>query len=163
MEKVKYDNHYKYLERHLPEIFEKVGINWDWNKGIISAHGDKGYGYKNLWKEAEIEFPHAMAIYLISYCKPYSEEVRNTKDGWIKPDQWVVDNYDRFKEFLSPNEHEPYVTFYWRNGIRKVIETLEPDKIIERDSDDIDNKNFYIMGICYDYKWDEKKHEWEMQ
>lgn len=97
-------SHYDYLEEHLPTIFEKVGINWDWNAGIIGAHGDKCYGYRDRWEEAGIPFEHGVAIYLMTYCRPYGNEVRQTENSWVDAWSWVIDNYDRFKEHLPEVE-----------------------------------------------------------
>jgi len=94
-------NHYDYLDEHLPAFFEAVGVAWEGNGGIIVAHGDKCSSYKDGWEEAGIPFPHGAAIYLLSYCHPYSLEVRDTPDGeWVPPKDWVKANYDRFKAHL---------------------------------------------------------------
>lgn len=93
-------NHYKWLEKHLPAFFAKVGINWSHNAGIIGAHGDKCYCYRSNWQEANIPFPHGVAIYLMTYCRPYAESVRQTANGWVAAEDWVIENYARFKQFL---------------------------------------------------------------
>lgn len=76
--------HYEWLEEHLPTFFKNIEIDWQPVCGIIVAHGDKGYQYKRKWENAGIHFYHAMAIYLASYCKPYNNEVRETKDRFLK-------------------------------------------------------------------------------
>jgi len=100
-----YKNHYDYLEKHLPTIFKTVGINWDWNGGIIGAHGDKGYCYKNKWEKAGIDFCHGMVLYLMTYCQPYSDDVRQTKEGFKDPSEWVIENYNKFKNILPQTEN----------------------------------------------------------
>jgi len=100
---LKKENHYDYLQKHLPEFFKAVGVSWDNNTGIISAHGDKAYGYKEKWEKAGIPFPQGVAIYLLSYCTPYAKEVRETSNGWVAPKDWVIDNWDRFKRHLPSN------------------------------------------------------------
>ena len=96
-------SHYDYLEDHLLEIFECVGVNTDhYNKGMIGAHGDKAYGYKFDWNQAGIHFFHGVALYLLTYCHPFSCESRETDNGWIDPGKWVIDNYERFKDCLPP-------------------------------------------------------------
>lgn len=94
------DNHYTWLEQHLPSFFTALGINWDWHGGIISAHGDKCYSYRQMWEDNGVPFYHGVAIYLLTYTSQYSNEVRNTDDRWVDPGQWVVDNYERFKHLL---------------------------------------------------------------
>lgn len=96
----KCENHYKYLDLVLPDFFKKVGINWDWNADIVGAHGDKGYGYKDKWEKHRIPFHKGMAVYLMTYCRPYAKEVRETEQGWVDPSDWVIENYEKFEHFL---------------------------------------------------------------
>ena len=96
-------NHYKWLEKHLPAFFEKVGISFDNHAGIIGAHGDKCYGYRDIFEVHGIEFPHGVAIFLLSYCSPYSKEVRAVEGiGWVPVEDWIVANKDRFLLMLPP-------------------------------------------------------------
>jgi hypothetical protein len=101
-------NHYKYLERVLPQFFEDCTVNGGWkaNVGIIVSHGDKGYQYRDRWEEAGIEFPKAIAIYLLTYCAPYAYEVRETETGWVDVGDWVVKNYPRFAQHLPDTIEE---------------------------------------------------------
>ncbi len=94
------DNHYTYLEKHLPAFFAAIGLKRESVVGIIVAHGDKAYGYRHQWEEVGLKFNHGVAIYLVSYCFPYSKEVRETEHGWVDPCKWVIGNKDRFVKFL---------------------------------------------------------------
>lgn len=98
------ESHYYWLDNNLPAFFEKCGIDMMARcPGIISAHGDKGSCYLFNWNKAGIHYFHGMAIFLLSYCKPYSDEVRESKSGkWVNVEQWVIDNYPRFKDKLPP-------------------------------------------------------------
>lgn len=104
-----FESHYDWLEVHLMGFFKKIGIDTNINNsGIISAHGDKFYSYRSGWEEAGVPFFHGAAIMLASYCQPYSKEVRETEHGWVQPDKWVIDNYERFKQFLPAiDKHIP--------------------------------------------------------
>ena len=93
-------NHYDWLEEHLKEFFENVGVEIDYHSGLITAHGDKCYGYEHIWTENEIPFRYGVAIYLLSYMKPFSDEVRDTENEWVYPDIWVITNYLRFLPFF---------------------------------------------------------------
>ena len=97
-------NHYDYLTKNIFPFLEKCGVNPEWNGGIISAHGDKAYGYRYQWNENGLHFFHGVAIYLLTYCRPYSQEVRETENGWVDPGDWVLKNKDRFLKFLPPVE-----------------------------------------------------------
>lgn len=97
----KYDNHYNYLSEHLADFLRQmVPIRRISSRGLISAHGDKCYGYRDLWEKAGIPFHKGVAIYLLTYCRPYSQEVRETEKGWVQTENWIVENKDRFLPFL---------------------------------------------------------------
>jgi len=97
-------NHYDFMDLYLPKFFGDVKVDggWECNCGIISSHGDKFYGYKYKWEEAGIHFFHGCMIMMLTYCSPYGNETRDRVPGirWVDPSQWVIDNYNRFKEFL---------------------------------------------------------------
>lgn len=101
-------NHYDWLDVHLWDFLKQCEVNPDWHAGIISAHGDKAYSYQTPWEKAGVPFYHGVAIFLLSYCAPYADEVRETKDkGWVDVCQWVIDNYARFKDKLGPIPVKP--------------------------------------------------------
>ena len=96
-------NHYKYLDRYFFDFLRKLGKSEneiDCNAGIISAHGDKCYSYRDLWEKAGIPFEKGVAIYLLTYIKPYSLMVRETINGWVDPATWVKDNAKQFLNLL---------------------------------------------------------------
>lgn len=93
-------SHYDWLDENLESFFEKAGIGNQYHPSVIGAHGDKCYGYKFQWEKAGIPFEHGVAIYLLTYFNPYSEETRETENGWVDVSKWVVENYERFKPFF---------------------------------------------------------------
>ena len=101
-------SHYYWLENNLEDFFKKLQI--DYYPGIIRCHGDKCYGYRSTWEANDVPFFHGVAIYLLTYERPFDKEVRDTPNGWVPPCQWVIDNYERFKPFLNeigePDETE---------------------------------------------------------
>lgn len=100
-------SHYDWLDENLSTFFEKLNLKVC---GDILAHGDKCYCYRTTWEQVGIPFPHGVAIYLLTYRNPFSSTVRDTINGWVKPDQWVIDNYEKFKPFLPElsDEYEHY-------------------------------------------------------
>lgn len=92
-------SHYDWLNDNLLTFFDNLEIE-NVGLGIISAHGDKCYGYRYKWEEASVPFEHGVAIYFLSYIAPYGYEVRSVDDDWVDPGQWVIDNYKRFKQHL---------------------------------------------------------------
>lgn len=100
-------NHYDWLDENFPGFLKAVGGNFDICGGIVVAHGDKAYGYKHDWNKAGIPFEHGVAIFLLTYLRPWADEVE--KDGRrVDVGQWVMDNYGRFLKFLpAPLTSEP--------------------------------------------------------
>lgn len=94
-------SHYDWLNEHFEEFLEALGGDWRTCGGIISAHGDKCYSYRDIWYAAGIPFSHGVAIYLLSYIAPWYKEVRDTDNGWVDPFQWVIDSYPKFKKYLT--------------------------------------------------------------
>ena len=99
-------SHYDWLEEHFPDFAEKAGSGIGWRGNVIAAHGDKVYQYKDIWAAANIPFAHGAAIYLLTYIHPFTNEVRDTTKGFIPPQQWVIDNYNHFKQFLTTDDLE---------------------------------------------------------
>jgi len=92
-------SHYEYLETHLMDFFNVVGVEHP-SKSIICSHGDKAYSYTRKWENVGIPFHKGLAIYLLTYVSPFEKEVRETDNGWVDPCQWVIDNKDRFLPLL---------------------------------------------------------------
>ena len=55
---------------------------------------------QQTWKQAGIPFEHGVAIYLLSYMKPWADECRQTPKGFLSVCQWVINSYEKFKPFL---------------------------------------------------------------
>lgn len=103
-------SHYDYLNEHLMTFFKALGLPEWYHEGMITAHGDKAYGYRYQWERGGLHFFHGVAIYLLSYCKPYSEETRETAAGWVDVGKWVLDNKDRFLPYLPPTGDDMKLT-----------------------------------------------------
>lgn len=114
-------NHYNYLDKYFRTFFMLAmeNVKTPYNnleasqEGLIPAHGDKCYAYRDLWEKNGISFYHGTAIYLMTYVHPFDETVRRVRvylpegghiDSWVAPDEWVVANYEKFKPFLLQAE-----------------------------------------------------------
>jgi hypothetical protein len=109
-------NHYKWLEKHFPDFIEKLlgGDAALHCKGLIGAHGDKCYSYKERFQNHGIPFPHGVTMYLLCRLSPYSSEVRDTENGWVDPFDWIISNKDNYIHLLNPiDETDPEVTDNW--------------------------------------------------
>jgi hypothetical protein len=98
-------NHYSWLTKYFNKFANKAGLKGD-NDYLIGTHGDKCVQAKPIWISRSIPFHHGVAIYLLTYRRPYSKEVRVTEKGWIDPFKWVINNYQRFSSILEEVEHE---------------------------------------------------------
>lgn len=92
-------SHYDWLHENLKSFSEVVGT--EIHSGFIGAHGDKCYGYRDEWEKESIPFGLGVAIYLLTYVRPYSKTVRQTESGWVAPEKWVVDFFKTNQEKLS--------------------------------------------------------------
>lgn len=94
----KTSSHYEWLELNLDEFWVNVfgkNLNDSYNAGIISAHGDKAYGYRREWEEAGVPFNHGVALYLLTYTKELGDTPK-----W-ESGQWVIDNYEKYRPLLN--------------------------------------------------------------
>lgn len=92
-------SHYDWLKQNLKAFSTCFDV--EIHSGFISAHGDKCYGYQDTWEKESIPFGLGVAIYFLTYVRPYSEAVRDTENGWVAPDKWVVDFFKENQEKLS--------------------------------------------------------------
>lgn len=77
------------LEEFWKEVFNKSPSEM-WCGGIVSAHGDKCYGYRSEWEDAGIHFYRGTMLYFLSYTSEYKKQSR------INVSQWVIDQYPNF-------------------------------------------------------------------
>lgn len=97
-----YFGHYDYLEFVVDEFWELVfgKITSEMHcAGIIGAHGDKGYGYKTDWEEANIPFNHGILLFLLTYTKVMDKKKYESC-------QWVIDNYPKYLPMIKEAEEK---------------------------------------------------------
>ncbi|MNV57542.1 hypothetical protein D3C71_1498790 [compost metagenome] len=90
------NDHYSWLDKNLPEIFEGLGLDTRDCESLIVAHGDKCYSAERVFQQNGIHFYHGCAMYLLTRVPPYCHEVRDTPNGWVDPFQWIVKNKNKF-------------------------------------------------------------------
>lgn len=97
-------NHYTWLDSYFDQFLDnmKHPRHGESSEGMIVAHGDKCYGYRDDWDQSGVPFEHGVALYLLTYHHPWSGEVRETTDGWVDPWVWVIENYTGFLTYLPP-------------------------------------------------------------
>jgi hypothetical protein len=102
-----YINQYTWLDANLETFFDRLQVKPVYYKGciqgIISCDGDKCEQYKYAWEDAGVPYVHGCAIYMLTKIAPFSDEVRygmKTDGKFVSPSDWVINNYQRFIEFL---------------------------------------------------------------
>ncbi len=96
-------SHYDYLKLILNDFWKLVfgkTANEMFCGGIITSHGDKGYGYEDMWKKAGIPFRRGMMLFLLSYTKEFGDRPKH------ETDQWVIENYPKYLPHLEAAEKE---------------------------------------------------------
>lgn len=68
--------------------------------GIMYAHGDKMYQYKDGFEQGNVPFYHGVVLQVLSYTKVYGNNVRQ---DLVK---WVVENYPKYKEVILETEKQ---------------------------------------------------------
>ena len=86
------EDHYKWLDLVAAEAAQRFQLKFNPNDYAV-AHGDKCYSHKRAWKNAGVPFERGVFIYLLLSEPPYSGYVRDTANGWVAPNQWVIDYY----------------------------------------------------------------------
>lgn len=101
-----FKSHYDYLDSNFKKFVSMLPVSNFWKEvceSMIVADGDKCYGYRREWEKCGVPFNHGVCVYLISKMTPYQSTVRNTENGWVPVDGWVVDMYHNqgMKEILE--------------------------------------------------------------
>lgn len=77
-----------------------MGVDKSWATSLVTAHGDKCYSVESVFKLNGLTFSQGAAIYILTHVYPFSDEVRDTENGWVDPFEWIIRNKDRFLKYL---------------------------------------------------------------
>jgi hypothetical protein len=99
-------SHYDWLDKYLAKFFDLCEVPPEESIGMASAHGDKCFQYRDYWQQLGIKFEHGVAIYLLTYTSKFASHVRETRNGWVAPREWVVANRETFVPICSRLEGE---------------------------------------------------------
>lgn len=97
--------HYSFLYSYMQRFLDKLGIKEDPAK-MISEVGFQCDLYKKEWKEKGIPFEEGALVYMLTFFSPYKSAVRHTLNGFVKPSDWVMQNYPQFKEIIYEVVHK---------------------------------------------------------
>jgi hypothetical protein len=108
------DDHYKWLDAVSAEAVKRFDLKVNPND-VAAAHGDKCYGFKFKWKKNGVPFERGVFIYLLTSSHPfYGSQVRQTRNGWVDPGQWVIDYY------------------HANDGLAKIFDQIEAELFLEK-------------------------------
>ena len=86
-------SHYEFLESNFDTILTRMSkSDYVGRHGGFTSSGDKYHQYKDIWEKADIPFFHGAAMYHLLELF-YTNEARETRNGWVHPYNWVIDNY----------------------------------------------------------------------
>ena len=107
--KLDFTSHYDYCDA----VIEKFWMNVFGNTpegtncgGIVAAHGDKAYGYKRTWEDANIPFYHGVLLFLLTYTKELGDTPKHESCDW------VIRNYPKYQPLIEKSEKEVLKEFY---------------------------------------------------
>lgn len=89
-------DHYLWMKRHLGAFLKAATGESALASGVsslISAHGDKGYCYRNAWDEAGIPFAHGMALLMLVFVEH--------RDQLTRAEDWVIEQYPSYRKTLE--------------------------------------------------------------
>ncbi len=93
-------SHYDYLEIVLPvfELFLERKHGRIFNLcSFITAHGDKGYGYRTDWEKGGIPFNQGVLLYLLTYTKLMNLPKQDSV-------YWVIKNHPEYLPLIKEAE-----------------------------------------------------------
>lgn len=96
-----FKNHYDYLDRVLPVFWLKrfdKSLDESGCSGIVGAHGDKGYQYREQWLASGVPFFHGMLLYMLTYTPLMTYEKHHSR--WA-----VVEFYHHYKSLIVECEN----------------------------------------------------------
>lgn len=101
-------HYYDWLRQHLVDFLQSLKVPGSEpggyvGLGLIGAHGDKMRCYNRIWARGGLHPFHGAAIFLLSYVRPYKQEVwaDDANRTLIKDvDEWVLENAGRFLPHL---------------------------------------------------------------
>lgn len=91
-----YKNHYDYLDKVLPVFWVKCfgkTLEQSGCAGIVVAHGDKGYQYREQWVQSGVPFFRGMLLYLLTYTNLMTHEKHHSR--WA-----VVEFYHKYRDLI---------------------------------------------------------------
>lgn len=118
-----FESHYDYLDAILEafwkEVFKRTPDDM-WCGGIVGAHGDKAYSYKDEWKKAGIPFAQGVLLFLLTYTKAYPEDKHKSESS-----EWVIEVYPKYFMSIMRAERETLKKYGVNRGLE--VETYKRD------------------------------------
>lgn len=101
--KLEFESHYDYLDAML-EPFWKLVFDKTPDQmacaGIVIAHGDKAYSYKEDWKKKDIPFHRGVLLFLLTYTQLLGDTPKHQSC------EWVINKYPEYLERIEQAERQ---------------------------------------------------------
>lgn len=97
-----YKSHYDYMDEVLPLFWPRVfgkTLEATGCCGIVGAHGDKAYQYRDQWKALGVPFYHGVLLYMLTYT---SQQTRPKHQS----DWSVVEFYHTYRDLILEIEKD---------------------------------------------------------
>lgn len=104
-------NHYEYLSLIWNDFHKLVTgktANESFRGGMVSAHGDKAYGYGSDWEDAGVPWCRGVLLFLLTYIDSELGEYRKDQS-----DQFVIDRYEHYLPMIIEAEKKNLI---WIKG-----------------------------------------------
>lgn len=96
-------SHYDYMDLMLNDfwayVFDKT-LEQDHSEGISVGHGDKAYGYENIWRQHDIPFNRGVMLYMLTFTKLLGDYPKHESF------KWVIEQYQHYLPIIQQLEHE---------------------------------------------------------
>ena len=100
--------HYNYVETVSEEFSTKLSLNYNIHLSL-SAHGDKARQYKDIAENLGIPYGKLLLVYLLSYESGWSNQVRETENGWVSIEDWLIEKLTKDQKIIEVLESLPTV------------------------------------------------------
>lgn len=107
--KFEFESHYTYLDAMLEPFWNQAFSQTPdemYCAGIVGAHGDKCYSYRDQWEKEGIPFHVGALLYLLTYTKAFEDNEKSNSC------QWVIDNYYRYYMRIQAAQVEAFSKRY---------------------------------------------------
>lgn len=91
---------YHYVEKVSEQFSKTLGLKSPIHLSL-TAHGDKARQYKNIAQELNVPYGKLLLVYLLSYEYGWLDQVRQTENGWVPIEDWLVEKLTKDQQVMD--------------------------------------------------------------